>query len=456
MPTLNQLTNLDFATNIVTNGLDVPDKSKAVYDLSGDYNALDFLISRLSIGAGRQITGRDGIIYKPIIGRSSASVEIASATLSGNVLTVNFVDPLFVSFRYKEVIGDGTAAMNMGRIIQKGPGYVVLEAMPGVTFSTATMFVAGATAVVLFPISGVRGSTGMESLYEEPTYVSNRTSITRDSLILYRRDMMETYVKYHGDNWSLAQQPMMMKRFARNLEKKAYWSRQGVVTNSTQEGTVAYSMGIREAILDPQRGGEYLPGTGALTQSIFEGWIAKIADRTNKSKYTAKIGCGRGFLQQVQSIYGNYIQYAGTENTFGGQSVTGIDFYKLAFNGIEVDLLMIPFFNDREQFPQRSSISSLGNFTRMQYTAIVLDDGYYTSADGIMLPAMEKVYFGDNEIEYGYIPGMVGSKLGGSTMYQQGNLRLAATDKDACSIEIYTDSCYDVMAYRMGLYELIV
>lgn len=458
MPTSNQITTLDFTQNLYVNALNSPNKSSAVWDLSGQFNVMDYIFEIMTQGKPRQISSKDGYFEKPIMGRSTPTAKVSSATISGNTLILVFTDPNFTAFRYKEVLYDGTAANNQGRVIQKAPGTVTLEQVSGISGAfTAAQFAANATVSPLFPASGIKGSTGMEPVYEQPQYIHNQTAICRESLILYRRDLIDTYVKWAGDNWYMAQQPMMMRRFARELEKKAWFSKYGTTTNSTLEGNIQYSMGIREAILDPIRGGIYFPCSSTLSQFAFEGWMARIAARTNTGKKKVKIGCGRGFLWMVQQIYSQYVLYAGKDTTFnfGPGSIKGIDFYNLAFNGIEVELFIIPFFSDRETFPDFSVISGLGNFTRMEYTAIVFDENNYASVDGDMLPTIEKVYFGEAETEMSYIPGMIGSKLMGSSMYK-GHQNLAVTDKDACSMELYTDVCHDTVAYNMGLFEVVV
>jgi len=217
--TLNQLSQLDFQNNLVLNALNKDDKSASVYDLSGGYNVIDFLVTR---GApARSIDGMDGVFYKPIMGSSTPTAQIASTSLSGANLVIVFTDPSFDKFRLKEVIGDGTANMNLGRVIAKASGTVTIEPAAGVTLNTTTTFLPGAFAVSMFTASGSRFSSGMESLYEYPKYIRNQTSITRESLSLARRDMSKTWVEYAGGMWYTAQEPLTVKRFARHLERKA-------------------------------------------------------------------------------------------------------------------------------------------------------------------------------------------------------------------------------------------
>jgi len=455
MPTANQISNLPFQNNIILNGLNKPDNSALVYDLTGGYNVIDFMVTRNA--PARQISGMNSVFQKPIMGRSDYGVQVASNSTSGNNLVIVFSDPTYQAFRVTEVIGDGTAANNQGRVIAASAGTVTVEPVSGATSVPVTSFAAGTFAVRMFQASINRGSTGITSLYEDPQYVWNQTSIVRESLDLYRRDFFSTWVEYNGKYWIHAQEPITMKRFARGLERKALWGKRG--TNNTTAaggGVVNYSMGLKDSILDPERGGTYMGLTSAMTQGQFENWLGQIADRKNSQKYEIILGCGRGFLNWVQGFNRPYIQYAGTQNTIGVKGMEGLDSYFYSFNGIRVTLVMIPMFNDREMFPAFSSAAGLGNFTRMEYTCVAFDTDNYQSIGAGMLPAMEKVYFGAQETVYSYIPGIIGSTLGGANSeIISGNLTMACTDKDAVSIQVYSDCAYDFMSYRMGWAELV-
>lgn len=455
MATQNQ-NSLQFQNNVVLNGLNKPDNSKLVYDLSGGFNVIDFIVTR---GApARSIGGMDAIFKKPIMGRSDIGYQVSSNSASGNNLIVNFSDPTVQIARVTEVWSDGTAANNQGRVVSVAAGTMTLEPVSGATSVPTTSFAAGTFAALMFQASTNRFSTGIVSRYEDPIYVTNQTSIVRDSLDVARRDGFMTWVEYNGQYWIHAQEPIMMKRYARGLDRKALWGKYG--TNQTSvggTGTINYSMGLKDSILDPQRGGVYMGLTSLMSQGQFEGWLGQIADRKNSTKYKVTLGVGRGFLNMVQQYVRPYIQYGGSQNTFQfgpSGSIKGLDSYTYAFNGIEVEMIMIPLFNDREQFPQMSTISGLGNFTRMECTAIAFDTDMYESVGGGMLPAMEKVYFGANETLYGRLQGLSDLGTGGQAISAQTNFDIAS-DKDINSIQIYSDCAYDFMSYRMGWAELL-
>jgi hypothetical protein len=454
--TPNQLSSLPFQNNAILNGLNKPDNSKLVYDLSGGFNVIDFIVTRNA--PARQISGLNGVFNKPIMGRSDVGVQISSNSASGNNLIINFSDVTFQNFRVTEVISDGTAANNQGRVIAVAPGTVTVEPVSGATSVPNTSFVAGAYASRMFQASVNHGSNGIASLYEDPIYVSNQTSIIRESLDIYRRDSFQTWVEYDGDYWIHSQEPITMKRFARGLERKAIFGRMGTnTTTAAGGGTVNYSMGLKDSILNPLRGGVYMGLTGTMTEGQFQNWISQIADRKNSTNYKITLGVGRGFLAMVQNFVRPFIQFGGSANTFnhGPSSIKGLDAYFYAFNGVEVEMIMIPMFNDREQFPAMSTLPGLGNYTRMQYTAIAFDTEMYPSMGGGMLPAMEKVYWGSQETLYGYLRGMTDVGSGNVPNLSTSGYINLATDRDAVSIQIYSDCAFDFMSYRMGWAEVL-
>lgn len=452
MPTLNQISNLPFENNLLLNGLNMPDRSKLVYDLSGGWNVMDYIVTRN--GPARQINGKDGVTEKPIMGQSVVQASIATNVINGNVMRVTFTDTNYDLFRNTFVVGDGTASDNQGLVINHGPGYVDIVVAPPLTaWDAALHFVAGRYITEMFQASINRGSSAVESQYEYPKYTYNQTSIIRGNTELYRRDMEKTWVTYHGDMWSFAQEDFMMQNLARQMEIRGLFGFRGQTVDV--DGTRNYSMGLKASIKDPDRGGVYLPSPSLPTQGTFEGFIGSIADRKNASMTDMTILMGRGILNRVQLFTSEYIKFGGKTNTFGGDSVKGLDVYEYAINGINCKFIMAPIFNDRERFKTPSTIPGTGQFTRMQYTAVVLDTDNYKSVDGQSLPASEKLYFGPQEMIMYYVAGVGGSKLRGSAEEQfSGDFASAANHNDATSIGVYSDCCYDFMSYRSGWFEL--
>jgi hypothetical protein len=453
MQTLNQLSTLPFENNLVLNGLNLDDKSSMVYDFSNGWNVLDLIVSKTA--TSRQIDGKDGIFQKPIMGTSVVQAEVASTALNGTLLRVNFTDPSYDKFRVTEVLGDGSANDAYGKVVAKGPGFVELEVTPSVSaWSTASHFTTGSYATAMWNAQVSRGSGAMESLYEYPKFVSNQTSIMRENVELYRRDASKTWVEFKGDYWYSAQDQIMMQRLARAMEMRAIFGPYG----NSPDGRTQYSMGLKQAIKNPERGGVFKSLANLPTQGDIESFFNEIADRKNASDVEINMLVGRGLLNRIQGFTSDYIKYAGTANTFGGTTVKGLDVRQYDINGVHVNLIHAPILNDRERWKGMSSLSGAGNFTRMQYTGIVIDLEPYEAVGGGSLPAMEKVYFGDQEMIYYYVPGIVGSNLrgGDNSLLQNGNFAMAVNHNDVVTTGFYTDCAYDFMANRMGWIELAV
>jgi len=452
MPTQNQISTLPFENNITLNGLNKPDRSKLVFDLSGGWNVLDYIVTRNA--PARQISGMNGVFQKPIMGVSVVQAIVASTTLNGTTLRVYFTDPTYDNFRLTEVVGDGTSANNQGKVIGHGAGWIDLEVAPPLTaWNTSLQFLAGSYCTQLYNAQLNRGSNSMESRYEYPVYVTNQTAISRGNVELYRRDNFETWVEFEGDYWDFAQSDVMMEQFARDQEYKGLFSSYG----TSPSGDTNYSMGLKASIKDPARGGIYTASPSLMTETSFATWINSIANRRNARMTTLTFLVGRGFLSRIQGFTRDFIKYSGRNNTFGGENVKGLDVYTYTYNGVECNFIMAPILNDPYRFPTMSTITgaSTGGYTLMSYTAICLDTDMYPAKGGGMLPASEKVYFGDKEMVMYYTPGVGMSSLKGSTgVLSSGDLALAVRGNDSVTVGIYSDSAYDFMSYRSGWFEL--
>lgn len=451
MPTLNQVSSLPFETNLFLNGLNMDDKYQTVADFSNGYNTLTWLINMNA--PSRNVDGSDGYFERPIMGVSVIQATVASTSLiTPTIMQVNFTDPTYDAFREKTSVSDGSAAMNFGYVLTAGPGFVTIQCVPPITaWNTAIHFLAGGSITERFASAGNRGSTGPKSSYEYPQYVANHTSVLREKVEMYRRDMSKTWVRYQDDYWYSAQDIIAMNRFARAEEAHALFSTYGQITNPAGEGDVSYSMGLRAAVKDPDRGGEYVSSPNLLTENDFISWIGRIADRRTSVDTDLPIFMGREALKRIQqfSTLTNSIQFAGQSNTFGGASVKGLDVHDYNIAGINAKLIMAPILNDKTRYPDASTIAGAQG-TRMQHTMVCLDLSYYESVDGSgQIPAMENCYFGPNEIEYGYMPGMGMSLQKSGDVYQ-----LMTSPRPQAEFHVMKDGCYDFLANRMGWWEL--
>ena len=450
MNTANQLSTQDFRQNLILNSLTKPDLAKEVYDFSGGYNVIDWYVTKGK--TGRRIYGDDGEFQKPIRGRGAVSALIASTpVLVGNDLLVTFTDPNYDKFRVGFVVSDGSSGNFQGRVKQVNPGSILIEIAPPVTaFDPALHFVAGRYATEMFNASVNRGSDVPASLFNNPTYVKNHTSITREGLTMYRRDFMQTWVESYGDYWGMQQERDLLQRYAFELEYKALFGEYG--QRNSFDGIVNYSMGLKAAIKDGQRGGITRTWTNLPTVAQFLSFISDISDRNTNRNNEIDLFVGRGMLNVLQSYNTQQIVNTGIRNTVGGDTVSGFDSYQYAISGIKTNFIMLPLFNDEDRYPAASVIPG-ANYRRQQYTMIALNRGEYTSVDGKKLPMAEKVYFGDKEVAYGIVQGITGT-FGVGDMKNSGSVVNAANGKDGVTFGLYSDCAYDFMGYGAGWAEL--
>lgn len=450
----NQIGNLSFDASLLANNLNMPDRSGKVYDYSGGYNVIDFITSKIQSQSIR-VTGRNGLFEKPLIGNSVVIAQVAATALVGTALRVSFTNPTYDLFRLQESVGDGSINMYQGKVIAKGPGFIDLEVGAGIAaWNTAIHFTPGRYAMALFPANQFRGSVGMQSLYEVPVYVSNQTSVIRETLTLDYADLEQAWVKYTNDGyWYTSQDMFLMKRFARARELRAIWSVFGNV------GGVNYSQGLKESIKDPVRGGYYKTLTSLMSQADLEDFVDSIADRQNVANSELTILCGRGFLNRVQNFATvvQSIQFSGKANTFGGEKVEGLDVYKFVINGVKVNFIHTPIFNDADRFPEASVIPG-ATFRRMQYTGVAIDLNSYPVIGGGLAPAMEKRHFGPIEVSYNILSGVAmqnGGFSGSSPAFTSPAQFGAVSDVPAASFHLFSNTCYDFMSRNMGWMESI-
>lgn len=451
MPTPNQLSISNFQNNLVLNGLDMPDRIQMVWDISGQWNTLTWLTDRLSRQRSRQIVGLDGKFEKPIIGRNNVITAIAGNVLNGNgSLTVTFTDPTYNLFRLNRVVLDSNNFE--GRVISTSPGTVTIEPLgnPAV-FVAATHFASGFIKDG-WDASINMGSTGSTPLYEYPDYVFNYTSISRGTTDWFRRNMNQTWVRTSKDGkfWWSSIDVNAITQFAKDIEIKS-WEGVRSQTTSLNGGVVNQSGGLLWAIKDPVRGGVVKPMSNNPTKADLEDFIMEVAARQAVPNVKLIGLAGQGMMANIQTnMTQDFIIHSGTYNTFGGATVSGIDVREYQIAGVSLAIIPCTYFNDRERFPELSTIPGVIG-TKRGNDLVILDEGMFPVIGGGEAPALERCYFGDQDIVYGYLNG-IGMQGGGAPLSMAGQtFNQIVSNRDSVQFEIYSDCCpVDAIAQRMG------
>lgn len=460
-PTPNQLSVDGLQNNLLLNAINSPDKIPFTWDISNHYNLIEMLIY-LKGRKPRPVSGTGGAIQKPIMGISRVIAQVLTRTLNADgTLTLTFTNTTYNLFRLKQVCLDGTPSSNAGRCIATAPGTITLE--PDGAISAAggyavvtSAFPVGGYVLAAWDNSGFYDSAATQSMYETPFYVTDLVATHRESLTLRLADFFKTYTTYDGGFWANGQEMFAYNRMNQAKIRNWYFSKFGTF-QSGNEGTVNYSMGIRQAVMDQYRGGYYQNFTNPLTQNDWENWLTTTADLQSISggDTTLNICMGREMLRRIQSFTAPYIQFGGNTNTFGGSSVKGLDVRNYSYAGINANLYLDPVLNDIPSYPTGSAIAGVvGTIRQNTCFAIDLAD-YQPAGGGGVLPAFEELYWqelGQSTI-FGYEPGLIGmSQKMGSDIFSKAST-LATNDSPSAKLHIFDMSGPSLIANRCGWLE---
>lgn len=449
--------NLD--ANLFQATLNARNNFEMVYDRSFGYNVLSTISSMLNVtnNGGTRIDTVDGKYEYAWDDRNEVIAQIATTAANGanpNFLDVTFVDPTYEFFRLKDYVMDSD--QNKGRVVATAPGFVTLEPT-GYTFAAAntTMFLNNSWLKVIGDLSGVRDSSGKTSLYSIPNLDYNYCQVTRDSVTLSRKDKIATYVHNGTEYWYSKQEDDMIRRIAMADERTLLFGDRFQYT-SPIEGLVNGNGGLDWSIKN--RGGLYYGLNSPLIRSQFENILADHAVRSAQQGQTLTLAMGTQALMFLQQNFtSDFIKYAGTRNTFGGESVQGLNVMEYAIGGNMYDILILPALNDAKFYPETSAIPGV-NGTRMSNRIYILDLNPIpvVGNSNKRLPAVERIYWGEDEKLYRVIPGMVGNKGNSTGGSKIGRYQTTTSPKDGYQCEYLQDMGWNVaIADRMAMIEYI-
>lgn len=452
MATPNQLSTLNFSNNIVLNAIDKPDKEAFVYNLTGGYGILSYLVDLIAKQKSIEVTGIGGKHEIPLMGDDTVIAQIASVAQSGTSLVITLTNPNYDQslFRINDIVLD--VNRKRGRVSANStPGQITIDTVPGqATLSSSTDFQAGNFVKSAWDATDNYSNTGKAPIWETPVYDYNYTAVSRESAAYSRRDMMNTWVQYQGKYWYSQTDQIALTKFVRARERKFWLSERGT------SGANGYNQngGLFWAIKDPIRGGYYQPMSNNPTQADFERFIMTTALRQASSFSTLTLLMGKGALANIQTNFtAPFVQSGGVHNTFGGSKVEGLNVMEYTLAGVKANIILVPFFDDPYFFPEASTIPGVIG-SRMSNTIVAIDTGMYSSFGAGMQPAMKKIHWGSKETIYGYVPGLIGPNGAEPSSISQSGYSFSVNAGDTVSFQIYEDNGIDVVGYNMGLMEL--
>ncbi len=448
------VTNLDLNQSLLLRGLSLPNKMAMVYAQDYGYNVLTQLTSKLSssISSPQPKVEISALGNLSVYSRVSAASTTPTGYAVGEALQVTLDDAS--NFRIGDIIADNN--MVQGIIVDKpsGGGNLIVIKRVSTTFATATHFLSGSMAKVLFDSSANRYSNGKTPLNFVPQTDYTYTAITRESSSQARRDRASSFVKWQGDFWYRSYDDLTLRKFSKSLEFKYAFSERAII--SGPQGESYTTAGLRWSIIN--NGGVYLPLTAEITQTQFNDFLETLVRKSAEDGRNLVALMGTAMMARLQTLLSAYIQYAGNTNTLGGVSVEGLNVMTYSYAGIKIDFVRWALLDD-DAF--KGDLSGVTGKPRQSHSMYVLDLTPIPAADGSgSISPLQKYHFNNDEMLAAYVPGMIGLQDSNPSTLKQVIANgmsgsMATSDVDGVDFHILSDCGLYVAAERCGLVELI-
>lgn len=443
------VTTLDISKSLLLKGLSLPNKMAMVYAQDYGYNVLTQLTSKL----GPSISTPQAKVEISSIGNLSvySTVTAVAAGATGEILVTVANSE---NFRPGDIIADSNLVQ--GIVIEKTATANQLRVKSvTTTLSSSLHFLVGHVAKVMFDASANRLSYGKPALNIVPNTDFTYTAVTRESSTQARRDRTASFVKWQGDFWYRSWDDLTLRRFAKSLEYKYAFSERAVFAGP--HGETYSTAGLRWSIIN--NGGTYLPLTSELTQTVFNDFLESLVRKTAENGRRLVAMMGAAAMARLQTILGDYIKYGGSQNTFGGTSVEGLNVMTYSYAGMTIDFVRWALLDDDMW---KVELSSITGKPKQSHSIYFMDMTPLPAADGSgSLSPLQKYHFNNDEMIANYVPGMIGLEDSSPSSIKQtiaGSqlVSLGTNDTDGVDFHILSDCGLYVAADRMGLIELVL
>ena len=451
--------SLDFSKSLNGKLMETKERFSAVYLEQPKYNVLSQLVDLLAPAKqlnqrvySRSRMGSIGYTYTCVTDdiqslaaatttESNDSIDILADSAAGSLLELRKgdvvqVDNAGTTAQFIVVHEKGEATANTVRLQAAD---ISADGPKGASIHS-TYIAAGATITVLFDSHANDFSTDdKKPLFYMPTALENFTGVSRDSVHISRDALHRgTYELWDGEFWSFAQEKLMKMRFSKQYEQKLLLAEKTGHVSGNLGTDGAYSRTIGGGILwFIKNHGQTFNKTTDFDLDDINDIVYNILTIGAAGTSSIAVLCGAYFLKRFQEEAANkYIQYVGTSNTLGGAAVRGISIYEYNVLGVSVKFVHYPAFDDPKLFPGVST--TLGGVLKSSANALFLDMTDVESSEG-MIPAFEKYYYGDKDMYYTYVPGMIGLNGADPTNSIQGSYNLSANASDGFSAHIMCD-----------------
>jgi hypothetical protein len=443
------ISNLPISQSLLLKGLSLPNKMAMVYSQDYGYNVLTQLTSKLA----SSISSPQSKIEISSLGNLGVYSKItanASAVTGTSLFQVLVVDAS--KFRVGDIIADGNLVQGLVTDVDFTGNKLFIAPHSVASFTAGTHFLGNTQAKRFFDASANRSSVGKTTLNYTPDTDFALTAVTRESSHQSRRDRIASFVKWNGDFWWRSYDDLTLKAFAKQLEYKYAFSERAI--KQGPQGEYFTTGGLRWSIIN--NGGSYMSLTSELTQSVFNDFLEQMVRVSAEGGRKLVALMGSAAMARLQTILGDFIKFAGTANTFGGTSVTGLNVMKYAYAGIELEFVRWALLDD-EMF--RGELSTINGKPKMSNSIYFIDTTPIPAADGSgTIAALQKYHFNQDELLANYVPGMIGLESSDPSTVKAAlsggqSVSLGTNDVDGVDFHILSDCGLYCVADKMGLIE---
>jgi hypothetical protein len=448
---MSTISNLPLSQSLLLKGLSLPNKMAMVYSQDYGYNVLTQLTSKLASSIS---TSQPKVEISSLGNLGVYSKIVSNGTAAGSgMLTVPVSDAS--KFRVSDIVADGNLVQGIVVSVDTVANSLTVAPHSVTSLTAGTHFLANQHAKRFFDASANRSSQGKSTLNYTPDTDFALTAVTRESSHQSRRDRTASFVKWNGDFWWRSYDDLTLKAFAKQLEYKYAFSERQIKQGPF--GEYYTTGGLRWSIIN--NGGSYLSLTSELTQSVFNDFLEQMVRVSAEGGRKLIALMGSAAMARLQTILGDYIKYAGTANTLGGTSVTGLNVMKYAYAGLEIEFVRWALLDD-EMF--RGELSSVNGKPRMSNSIYFIDTTAVPAADGSgNIAALQKYHFNQDELIANYVPGMIGLESSSPSTVKAAlsggqSVSLGTSDVDGVDFHILSDCGLYCIADKMGLIEFAI
>lgn len=446
---MSTISNLPLSQSLLLKGLSLPNKMAMVYAQDYGYNVLTQLTTKLA----SSISTPQSKVEISSLGNLGVYSKITGNAALGSGLLVSVVDSS--KFRIGDIVADGNLVQAIVTAVDYTANQIAVAPHSVAALATGTHFLANTQAKRFFDASANRSSTGKSTLNYTPDTDFALTSVTRESSHQSRRDRISSFVKWNGDFWWRSYDDLTLKAFAKQLEYKYAFSERAIRTGPY--GEYFTTGGLRWSIIN--NGGTYMSLTSELTQSVFNDFLEQMVRVSAEGGRKLVALMGTAALARLQTILGDYIKFAGVQNTFGGTAVTGLNVMKYAYAGMEIEFVRWALLDD-EMF--RGELSTINGKPKMSNSIYFIDTTPIPAADGSgNIAALQKYHFNQDELIANYVPGMIGLETSDPSSIKAAlsggqSVSMGTSDVDGVDFHILSDCGLYCVADRMGLIEFAI